>query len=690
MKTVHIVPHQHFDLVWRRETAWYRQKREELYKAAFEMLLINPHFTFSFCQAIPFREFISNNPEYKRFAAELFNVGRLEIIGGVESICDVNMCRGESILRNIRSGREYFSTEFNYEVCAGSFEDAFGVPDQLPGILKLGGYDFYKAGRMPVTGKDDICGDFIWSGSDGSEIRCISSPQNCGDWGWGYPDDPDAFQDPDVEKRSQKITEALLRTAQNDNEHILCMMTGEEHDIPSFLPQIIEKMNSETSDVEFKFSTFSEYYKSLTEEYWDNVPKYDSSTDMARLFTGCYTSRIDSKLAPRKLESQLLGEACSEALSGVNSSRIEDWNNLYIMQVHDGICGCHIEENAQYLKKLYNESKRSNPKYDLPWKPQGVNINKKSLKLQDIPEGILAFGNFCIEIRNSCLHNISLNGNSYGHLCNLALREDSGTLWTEEYSGKEMICGQPEKIISFSSNNDVLEIVCGKRMDDFRQMWPGFSILEYRKKYYFIRKNNFIEFELELDWLGNSTEMALRWISPDMEQCRVEVPFGSKLREPGKESGDTICGDAFPALNWVSNNHFAVINQGTPGHALREKQLETIVLRSPVKRWSPWFPVTPDHSCWDNGLHKFRFLWMPANKNMTSAELHRLGIEFNLEADCEKTKNKIFKNLPENLIVADAKLVDDSLELIVFEANGEKVTWRSEEFTPFSIKRIII
>ena len=691
MKIVHIVPHQHFDLVWRRETSWYLNKREELYKAAFKLLKDNSETTFSFCQALPFREFINNNPEYKSLAREFFDSGRLEIIGGAESVSDLNMSRGETVLRNVRQGKKYFSHDFGYEIKAGAFEDAFGVPEQLPGMLKLSGYEFYKAGRMPRPGQNDLCGDFIWIGRDGSEIRCVSSPAECSDWGWGFPDDPDAFQNPDKDIRYQKIYSRLAHAADLEPDNLLYMMTGEEHDIPEFLPEIVRELNENVPEVEFRFSTFNNYYDSLSEEYWNNVPHYDASTDLARIFTGCYTSRIDSKMDARKLENQLLGRSISSTVGKGGEVAKHDWENLFVLQFHDAICGCHIEENAQYLKKLYQQSIIEKTFYELPWEPVLPDFRVVGGEIVDIPEGLFIFGGFGIEIIEGRLHNILTGSTARGTLCDLIMREDSGTLWTEEYSGRKKVCDADEKIILIRVDNEKLELVTGGKIDEFRKMWPGFSCLEYKKIYRFRKDLEAVELEIELDWLGNSTEVALSWNcgNADIEECRVEIPFGSRIRKAGKESGDTICGDAFPVLNWACTNDFAVFNQGTPAYAIREARMETIILRSPVKRWSPWFPVTPDLSCWNNGKRSYKFLWYPLKKNYMASELHRLGMEFNLGQNIKKSDNEIFKDLPDNLVVADAEFIDGDLALTVYEADGVETVWKNETFTPFAIKRII-
>ena len=198
--------------------------------------------------------------------------------------------------------------------------------------------------------------------------------------------------------------------------------------------------------------------------------------------------------------------------------------------------------------------------------------------------------------------------------------------------------------------------------------------------------------KLETDWLGNSTEVALSWNAPQMiKSCRGEVPFGSRCFELGQESGDTITGDAFPVLNWAATESYTVFNRGTSGHALREGKLETIFMRSPVKRWAPWFPVTPTSGCWDNGQRSYDFLWHPFTGG-GNYELHRLGIEFNLDGAVDFDFSDRFAGLPDNLMPADIYSEEQTEIIVLYETEGRRAVWNRDgadiEVGPWGIVKI--
>ncbi len=699
-KTVHVVPHQHFDLIWRRKFAWYSKRRAEIFIQALDQLRRYPGYTFTFSQAMPIREFLTDFPQYRDEFTKNLHAGRLEILGGCESICDLNMSSPAAIIANIESGLNYFRKEFNYQVTAGAFEDAFGVPDQLPSVLKMSGYRFYKAGRMPRTGHPDLSGDFIWRAKSGDSIRCVSPETGNSDWGWGYSHNPDDPARPTMSERRGKVLESLLSAAFKDTSDVLYFMTGEEHDIVEKLPELLDQASAVTGAA-YKFSTCNRYYDSLPESHWKNAPVYDSATDLSRLFTGCYTSRIGSKLHARKLEYGISSHNFNSLDSKPAKLPRSVNNSLFLLQFHDSICGCHIDENASVLERRFSKSDKvlSKNQPAVAFKTRIPDFKTESKKVYKPDTGKIKFGKFHLKIAQGQLNSVEFSGCDYGNICELAAREDSGTLWTEEYSGGKFNFAGQEMIdyVSIGPNN--LDIVTKFQFDDFKSMWPGFSMLNSRKRMTFNKNSSFVSVKFEIFWMGGATELSVRWTAAGdkLKKCLVETPFGSRERTPCQPSTDTMTGDAFPVLNWCRTGKTAIFNRGTPGHALRGGGIETIILRSPVKRWSPWFPVTPSDQSRDNGNHAFEFLVDLGGGKRSAADLHRTGIEYNLGDNVSEIKVDAFALLPDNIVIAGAHRDEAGcIHALLFEAEGHNSVWKDsnfrigELFKPYQIKKCII
>ncbi len=698
MKIIHVVPHQHFDLVWRRDVAWYDQRRDQLYTQILELMRKYPNFTFTFSQAMPIREFLNNHPELHDEFALYLNSGRFEIIGGSESICDLNMTSPAAIMNNVESGMKYFRDELNYQVTIGAFEDAFGVPEQLPAILKTVGYRFYKAGRMPRPGQADLNGNFIWKAKGADTVRCIASVDDCSDWGWGYPDDPDDPTPVTMAERREKVLGRLILAANNDDSNVLYSIMGEEHDIVDGLPELLEEASIKTG-AEYIFSTYNNYYDSLSENYWQHVPSYDADTDISRHFTACYTSRISSKLDPRKLEYSIMAHNFASLNKELNKLPCDVYESLYLLQFHDAICGCHIDENADKLNASYDKNSELIPSIPLtiPFKSQIPDFSQEEKKKCQTDSNTIKFADFTINIEQEKLCSVNYHGKELGNICELSAREDSGTLWTEEYSSRSRSFADLETVESVNAGENTLEIVTTFSFNDFKTMWPGFSMLKARKKLTFSKESSCIALKFEIFWLGSATELAVRWNAAGnkLDVCTAETPFGSRQRSSYAPSADTMTGDAFPVLNWCATEQAAIFNRGTPGHALREGVLETIILRSPVKRWSPWFPVTPSDQSRDNGEHVFEFLIDMSGGEKSLSDLHREGIEYNLGDNVQSIDYDLFACLPENIVIADArKDTSGKIYLLLFEAEGRDCVWKdyklniNELFNPYQIKKV--
>ena len=502
-----------------------------------------------------------------------------------------------------------------------------------------------------------------------------------------------------MDERRAKVLTRLLLAAGNKNSNVLYSIMGEEHDIVDDLPGILEEA-SKKAGAKYIFSTYSKYYDSLSEEYWQGVPVYDAETDISRLFTACYTSRIDSKLSPRRLEYSIAAHNFASLSQKIDNLPQDVFESLYLLQFHDAVCGCHIDENADHLNKRFCKSSKLIPSVPLtiPFKSQIPDFNSKD-KMKTVNESRIKFGNFTINIEQDKLFSVKYKGKELGNVCELSAREDSGTLWTEEYSAQRRLFAEFETIESINAGEKTLEIITSFSCEDFKNMWPGFSILKACKKLTFNKESSCIAVNFKIFWLGNATELAVRWTATGdkLNSCTAETPFGSRKRSAYTPSADTISGDAFPVLNWCGTKQAAVFNRGTPGHALREGTLETIILRSPVKRWSPWFPVTPTDQSRDNGEHVFDFLIDMEGGKKSLSDLHREGMEYNLGDNVQSIKSDVFACLPENIVISNAyKDSSGQVHALLFEAEGRSCVWKdynlkiSALFNPYQIKRCII
>jgi hypothetical protein len=175
--TIVVCFQNHFDLVWRR--CWNRAYEhegltwrsyaevEEAWIAACLDLAEREGASFQLEQALSLREFLRRRPEalpsLRRLAAE----GRFAVCGAGESIIDVNMCLGETMVRNLASGLRWVRETIGYVPPIACHNDGFGSSAQFPQAVRgcgLKGIDNLSYAKPDAP---------YWRGLDGSTVLAV-------------------------------------------------------------------------------------------------------------------------------------------------------------------------------------------------------------------------------------------------------------------------------------------------------------------------------------------------------------------------------------------------------------------------------------------------------------------------------------------------------------------------------------
>lgn len=167
--------HSHIDIAW----LWRIQETERKVCRTFAnnlSLMDNyPEFTFTQSQAIVYDMIKKNYPElYDRIKEKVKN-GQWNIVGNTWVECDTNIASGESMIRQLLYGREFFMKEFGVSSDTYWLPDCFGFSHALPQIIKKSGMKYFittkllnqDTNRFPHT-------LFKWKGADGSEILALN------------------------------------------------------------------------------------------------------------------------------------------------------------------------------------------------------------------------------------------------------------------------------------------------------------------------------------------------------------------------------------------------------------------------------------------------------------------------------------------------------------------------------------
>ena len=167
--------HSHIDIAWLWRIQETERKSARTFANNLALMDVYPEFTFTQSQAIAYDMIKKNYPElYERIKEKVKN-GQWNIVGNTWVECDTNIASGESMIRQLLYGREFFLKEFGVSSDTYWLPDCFGFSYALPQIIKKSGMKYFittkllnqDTNRFPHT-------VFKWKGADGSEILALN------------------------------------------------------------------------------------------------------------------------------------------------------------------------------------------------------------------------------------------------------------------------------------------------------------------------------------------------------------------------------------------------------------------------------------------------------------------------------------------------------------------------------------
>ncbi len=177
--TVTAIGHAHID------TAWLWPVRETIRKCArtfaSQLSLIDrfPNYIFGASQAQHYAFVKEHYPQLYARIKEAIARGRWEVQGGMWVEADCNLISGESMVRQIVHGKNFFRDEFEVEVDNLWLPDVFGYSAALPQILRKSGIDYFLTQKISWNQFNKFPHHtFAWRGIDGSEVISHFPPED--------------------------------------------------------------------------------------------------------------------------------------------------------------------------------------------------------------------------------------------------------------------------------------------------------------------------------------------------------------------------------------------------------------------------------------------------------------------------------------------------------------------------------
>ncbi|GAA0744667.1 glycoside hydrolase family 38 C-terminal domain-containing protein [Clostridium oceanicum] len=357
MKTIHFIPHTHWDREWYRSSDAFKIRLTYTFDMLLHILDENEdykYFVFDGQTAV-LEEYLEIRPEMKEKINNYVKNKRI-FIGPWYTQPDLYLVNGESILRNLLIGSN-IAENMGHSMEIGWIPDAFGQIQTIPQIFKEIGMKgcFVWRGFDYRRTKDSV---FLWEAPNGDKLLTVHFPLGYGHY---------RYLPEDKEKAYEDIKKVVSDTEERFKDDQILFMGGSDHARPQEeITEIIEgvkgRLKKEGYDI--KISNPEIYVDEVSKSIKENKREIEitkgeaRSADLGRIHAGISSTRMDIKNPMKRYEKLI--QSIVEPMSVINSSLGGNyhqslsnyfWKILFKNQFHDSIYSSSPESVNQ---SVYN------------------------------------------------------------------------------------------------------------------------------------------------------------------------------------------------------------------------------------------------------------------------------------------------------------------------------------------------
>lgn len=365
-KTLHIIPHSHWDREWYLPFEKHRRHLVRLFDTLIGVMEENEDYTYYHMdgQYVVIEDYLEVRPQMRDRLMKLIRAGRIRI-GPWYILQDEYLTSGEANVRNMLYGIKLCRSIGAEYVETGYFPDAFGNISQAPQLLRGFGFDNAVFGRgiNDVAADNELIRDkgitkseLIWRAPDGSEVIGVMFAN------WYHnamelPSDPEALK-----TRIESIVASTSRFA--TTEHLLGMNGCDHQPVQTDLHKVIKAANEVQSEVEVKQSNFKDYIEAVR-PYKDSFPVYEGELN-GQMSTGVCplvcTASAHVDIKQKNHDVQHLLQHIAEPVSVISMLGggeydsdvfLYAWKTLMQNHPHDSICTCSCDEVYEEMKSRF-------------------------------------------------------------------------------------------------------------------------------------------------------------------------------------------------------------------------------------------------------------------------------------------------------------------------------------------------
>lgn len=343
----HLLGHAHLDLAW----LWPVQETWEVAQKTFSSVL-NLQKDFSdlkFGHTSPvLYEWVEKN-HFNLFTRiqEAYQAKSWELLGGMWVEPEVNLISGESLIRQLLYGQNYFKEKFGTVTKVAWLPDTFGFPWQLPQIFKQAGIEYFVTGKLHWNDTTKFPhGVFWWQSPDGTQLLSMMSPPNVA----GVMDtNPIVMTNYAINWEQQTgLKEAMWLPGVGDHGG------GPTRD----MLEVQQRWQNSPFFPQISFTTAKNYLDHLPKE---NLLIWDDELYL-EFHRGCYTTHADQKYYNRYCEGLLYQAELWSSLATIalnlpypKTVLTDAWKKVLFNQFHDILPGTSIPEVYEDANQKWHE-----------------------------------------------------------------------------------------------------------------------------------------------------------------------------------------------------------------------------------------------------------------------------------------------------------------------------------------------
>ncbi|AGY59505.1 alpha-mannosidase [Gloeobacter kilaueensis] len=170
-RTIALLGHSHIDMAWLWTVPETKEVIERTFRSTLGLMEQFPELVFAESTAQSYAWLEKERPQLFDQIRKQVQKGRWELVGGMWVEPDLNLPDGESLIRQVLYGKQYFMSRFGTDIRVGWNPDSFGYTWQLPQIYKKAGLDYFLTTKLDWNDTTRFPHRiFWWQAPDGSRI----------------------------------------------------------------------------------------------------------------------------------------------------------------------------------------------------------------------------------------------------------------------------------------------------------------------------------------------------------------------------------------------------------------------------------------------------------------------------------------------------------------------------------------